>query len=444
MRLYGSSIEPTVKTALRPLHSQYTPVELASQQLKISSGRGCGRLRKIHEVSLNPPRASRIPALATGLDSAPIGSRAMSSGSQKPILIAGGGLASLLLAQSLLIHKIPFQVFERDSSPVFRGQGYRLRLSELGLNAVEATLSPEQWKVFWDTAGKTTGAGFVALDGITGERIETGPPNIDPKPKSQDDKQDGETKKETTASLAGRGNQVVGMARGDMRKIFMHGCEDYIQWNKQVASYETTESGVIVHFADGSKSVEGSMLIGGEGIYSKVARQLSNGKIKIFDTGARGKISGKLHTQTLTRLGIHGQAPTTAFKGLGEGVWRIADDSRPDGRVFAITNVRSGDMDDPNMMFGWTMGAQPGIIEPPGGDYTIVGKVAADIAKSLAAKWHPTKLRPLFDEMDVENAAFWKITCSSPSGVPEWTNDPRVTVIGDAVHGRLRASATHR
>jgi 2-polyprenyl-6-methoxyphenol hydroxylase-like FAD-dependent oxidoreductase len=36
-------------------------------------------------------------------------------------------------------------------------------------------------------------------------------------------------------------------------------------------------------------------------------------------------------------------------------------------------------------------------------------------------------------------AAFWKITCSSPNGVPEWPNDPRVTVIGDAVHAMTPA-----
>src|ERR1700753_3021152 len=36
-------------------------------------------------------------------------------------------------------------------------------------------------------------------------------------------------------------------------------------------------------------------------------------------------------------------------------------------------------------------------------------------------------------------AAFWKITCSTPTGVPEWPNEPRVTVIGDAVHSMTPA-----
>jgi 2-polyprenyl-6-methoxyphenol hydroxylase-like FAD-dependent oxidoreductase len=165
------------------------------------------------------------------------------------------------------------------------------------------------------------------------------------------------------------------------------------------------------------------MLIGGEGIYSKVARQLSGGKLRVYDTGARG---------------IHGQAPTTAFKQLGEGVWRLVDDSNPEGRVFTITNVRPGDMDDPDTLFGWTMGAQPGVIEVPGNDLSVIGPPAAKVAKSLTAGWHP-RVKPLFDNMVESEAAFWKITCSTPWGVPEWPNEPRVTVIGDAVHSMTPA-----
>lgn len=137
--------------------------------------------------------------------------------------------------------------------------------------------------------------------------------------------------------------------------------------------------------------------------------------------------------------GIHGQAPTAAFKGLGEGVFRLVDDTtQPDGKVFLITNVRANDMDNPNVTFGWTMGGSPGVIKAPNNDYTITGPVAARIAKSLTSHWHE-RVKPLFDNMIEAEAAFWKITCSSPEGVPEWTNDPRVTLVGDAVHAMTPA-----
>ncbi|CAF9940067.1 MAG: hypothetical protein HETSPECPRED_002152 [Heterodermia speciosa] len=339
----------------------------------------------------------------------------MDPSTRKPILISGGGLASLLLGQSLLRSGIPFLIFESDSSISFRAQGYRLRLSTEGLDAIESVLGPEGFQTFWDRCGKTGGGGsVVSIDAITGSESA----------KNESDAPAGAARPQMPLEpLSSRDGKTVGISRGDMRKTFLEGCEPHIRWSHRVTGYELTPSGVYAVFADGTKSVEGELLVGGDGIYSKIARQLSQGKLKTYDTGARG---------------IHGQAPTTAFKGLGEGVWRLTDDSNPNGRVFVITNVRPGDMDDPNMQFGWTMGAQPGLIRAPNDDYALIGTPAAQIAKSLSANWHP-RLKPLFDEMIESEAAFWKITCSTPSGVPEWTNEPRVTSIGDAVHSMTPA-----
>ncbi len=72
----------------------------------------------------------------------------MAASTQKPILISGASIASLLLGQSLLRAGIPFLIFERDASISFRGQGYRLRLSPQGLDAIESFLSPELFEKF--------------------------------------------------------------------------------------------------------------------------------------------------------------------------------------------------------------------------------------------------------------------------------------------------------
>ncbi|CAO2651713.1 Nn.00g042830.m01.CDS01 [Neocucurbitaria sp. VM-36] len=325
----------------------------------------------------------------------------------KPILISGAGLASLLVARSLHRARIPFLVFERDASIVFRAQGYRLRLSDKGLDSIETALGPAGFQRFYDACGKTGGAGFAAINPLTGETLGGGAPSVAKEP------------------LASRDGKIVGISRGDMRKLFMEGLEDNVRWSHQVKGYETSSSGVRLVFADGSKSEEGSMLIGGEGVKSEVARQLTNGAIKVYDLGARG---------------IHGQAPTTAFKGLGEGVFRLVDDTSQanGGKVFLITNVRANDMDNPNVNFGWTMNGSPGVIKAPNDNYTITGPPAAHIAKSLTSHWHE-RVKPLFDNMVESEAAFWKITCSSPKGVPEWPNDPRVTLVGDAVHAMTPA-----
>lgn len=272
---------------------------------------------------------------------------------------------------------------------------------------MESVLSPSDFQRFWDACGKTGGGGFTHLNAIDASKIE----------------QQAATPDKPGEKLSSRDGKVIGISRGEMRRQFLMGCEEYVQWGRNVVQYELTDSGVRAIFSDGSKSDEGDMLIGGEGIHSKIAKQVSGGKLKVFDTGARG---------------IHGQAPTTAFKNLGEGVWRIVDQTVPGKSFGIITNVRPDEMDDPSINFGWTMAAEEGVIKAPNNNYSVIGKPAAAIAKDLAANWHP-KFQPLFNEMLEDEAAFWKITCSTPSGVPEWPNQPRVTVIGDAVHSMTPA-----
>lgn len=361
--------------------------------------------------------------------------------SQKPILIAGAGLASLLLAQSLRRASIPFLIYERDASLSFRGQGYRLRLSAEGLDAIESVLAPADWQTFWDACGKTAGppGGLGTLDAISGEEHRERQGSFEER-QGQDHAQtqkltssssgggngggggDAEKPKAAGEKLTSRDGKTIGIARGDMRRLFMAGCEPNVKWSHKVTGYEVTPSGVRILFADGSKSEEGEMLVGGEGIYSKTAKQLAAGAIKTYDTGARG---------------IHGQAPATAFKELGEGVWRIVDDSNPKGGVSIITNVRPGELTD-DLELGWTMVGRPGAITAPGDDYSVIGKPAADLAQEITANWH-SRFKPLFERMIVKDAAFWKITCSTPTGVPVWKNEPRVTLIGDAVHSMTPA-----
>lgn len=248
---------------------------------------------------------------------------------------------------------------------------------------------------------------MTALDALTGSELATGPK---PEAKSSG----------PPPGLQSRDGKVVGISRGLMRKHFLAGCESSVQLSHQVTGYEITPTGVHALFADGSKSIEGEMLVGGDGLRSSIAKQLSNGKLKAFDTSARI---------------IHGQAPVSAFDGLGEGVWRIVDKSRPNGEVFIITNVRPGDGEP---TYGWSMCAQPGVIDMPSEGEAVIGTSAAAIARSLAEKWHP-RVKPLVEQMVDTEAAFWKVTCSEPAGVPEWPNEKRVTVIGDAVHSMTPA-----
>ncbi len=317
--------------------------------------------------------------------------------SAKPVLIAGAGPGGLLLAQSLRSHNIPFKLYERDAAS--RAQGYRIRLSVDGINALQQVLDPAHYARF--RAGCTElGAGNIEIiDAITMKANplpQAGGPGGPP-----------------------AGGDVVGVDRAFLRSTLLEGIEPVTVFGAQVVGYALQEDGVAARFADGTSGPVGCLLVGADGVRSAITKQLTKGALKVYDTGARM---------------IHGTSPVAAFEGLGTGVFSIRDDTRS-ARIMLITNtVRKV----PTPSFGWVLGGNPGTFSAPNDDFSVIGKPAADLSRELTARWHD-RLRPIFEEQIDEEAAFFKMSTSSPGGVPEWTNDARITLIGDAVHAMTPA-----
>jgi 2-polyprenyl-6-methoxyphenol hydroxylase-like FAD-dependent oxidoreductase len=312
--------------------------------------------------------------------------------SAKPVLISGAGLGGLLLARSLRSNGIPFKLYERDAAGASRGQGYRLRISVDGIGALEEVLDRALYARL--RAGCTElGAGNIEMvDAITMERkpMPGGPP--------------------------AQGGDVVGVDRAFLRTTLLDGLEEETTFGAQVVGYTLHYDHVTARFADGTTSPVGCLLVGADGVRSAITKQLTKGALVVFDTGARM---------------IHGTSPVASFEGLGTGVFSIRDDTRQAGRIVVITNtVRK----TPAPTFGWV----PGTFSAPNDDFSVVGRPAANLSRELTSRWH-AQLRPIFEEQLEEEAAFLKMSTSSPDGVPEWTSQPRVTLLGDAVHAMTPA-----
>jgi 2-polyprenyl-6-methoxyphenol hydroxylase-like FAD-dependent oxidoreductase len=315
----------------------------------------------------------------------------------RPVLIAGAGLGGLLLAQSLRSRGIPFRVFERDADSTSRSQGYRLRISDDGVAALEQVLAgPHHERLRAGCTDLVASKRLEALDAITMAAMPFAPP-------------------------AGVPNGVVvGVDRAFLRKTLFEGVEEATVFGAQIAGYDLVDDGVVARFEDGTTSAAGSLLVGADGVRSVVTRQLTKGALKVYDTGARA---------------IHGSSPVAAFDGLGTGVFSIRDDAHEGGRIAVITNtIRREQV----RHYGWVLVGSPGSFSAPNDDFSITGKPAADLARSLTARWHE-RLRPIFEQQVDDEAVFLKMSTSSPDGVPEWENDARVTLLGDAVHAMTPA-----
>lgn len=69
------------------------------------------------------------------------------------ILIAGGGVGGLTLAQALRRGGFDVAVYERDSTPTIRNQGYRIHIDADGNEALRAGLPADVLGLVRDTSG---------------------------------------------------------------------------------------------------------------------------------------------------------------------------------------------------------------------------------------------------------------------------------------------------
>jgi 2-polyprenyl-6-methoxyphenol hydroxylase-like FAD-dependent oxidoreductase len=211
----------------------------------------------------------------------------MSSSSTQPrVLIIGAGLGGLALGQGLKLANIPFTIFERDRSASYRPQGYRIRINPDGSNALRATLPPAVFELFERTCPdiKLGGTNFNATTGeLTGRREGLGGP---PPPKTTP----GPISMPLNAQTPPQ-PQVYNADRARLRQCLMYGLEDNIQFGKTFFTYSIDAAAnvepITIEFTDGS-SASGTFLVGADGIWSAVRRQLLPADIPgLVDTDGR-------------------------------------------------------------------------------------------------------------------------------------------------------------
>jgi 2-polyprenyl-6-methoxyphenol hydroxylase-like FAD-dependent oxidoreductase len=328
---------------------------------------------------------------------------------KRHVLIIGGGIGGLCLAQGLKKAGVSVAVFERDETPTSRSQGFRVHIDPQGSTALHECLPPHLWEIFNATGGHFA-QGFAMLSDQLKELLAFG------------------RRDEGLTNLVARHRSV---SRNTLRMILLHGLEDAVSFSKCFVRYEELpDLRIVAHFADGS-TAEGDVLIAADGVNSLVRKQYLP-HAEPVDTGV---------------ITLGGKVPLT------DGVLAMLPPRLLDGPVLVMSN-------EPCSLFMaiWKreaggeeqlrrLGIKDGIAEDD--DYLILGfgarrefyGIQGELSESSGAElkdairnkvsgWHPT-VRKLVELLDVKEMSPYRIRSSEPTAAWPAT---RVTLLGDAIH----------
>jgi salicylate hydroxylase len=171
------------------------------------------------------------------------------------VMIVGGGIGGLTLAQGLRQAGINATVYERDRTLTDRWQGYRVHISPTGSLALHSCLPPHLFEVFERTCGKEMGAVRFLTENM--------------KVLLKDD-QTSPVERQRRERIA----RHRSVSRIVLRQVLLSGLDDVVHFDKTFSRYEETPNGrIIAHFEDGT-TAEGDILVAADGGGSRVRQQL--------------------------------------------------------------------------------------------------------------------------------------------------------------------------
>ncbi|KAL3664726.1 hypothetical protein V7S43_010474 [Phytophthora oleae] len=333
---------------------------------------------------------------------------------QTRVLIVGGGIGGLCLAQGLKKHGIPFTVFERDPSPNYRTQGYRVRINSDGYEALKANLSPENFEVFLRATGHFQ-PGFKYLDAETGDDA---PPNAQFPHKLSITK------------------NVFSADRAMLRSLLLTDLnENEIQYGMAFKSFHVLPNERVEISFENGNIAEGSVLVGADGTTSRVRRQYVPRAATLLDTD-----SGAIYGKTLLTPEIESffETDSTTMVISRNPMMSLVMEPRckiqADLKEFAA--ISNSGLPDLQNYICWVLIARAQHFhrseETTVQDlFSMSPTQVANLSNDMTRDWCPT-IRAVFEHQAPEWSSFLRISTMAPE-IRHW-QPSTVTLIGDAVH----------
>jgi len=166
-------------------------------------------------------------------------------------IIIGGGLGGLLAGNILYQNGYPVEIYERDENAESRSQGYFISITKAGLESLNiAGIKDEVIQI--SQPGK--GLDFTTRSGYLLVQLQ---------------------------SISDSPYYTIVVNRKQLRQLLISKLPpDVIHWNSKFQSYQEQDDKVIAIMENG-KEIIGDVLIGADGVNSKVVQQLLGSKAKL-------------------------------------------------------------------------------------------------------------------------------------------------------------------
>ena len=315
-----------------------------------------------------------------------------------PVLIIGGGIIGLTLAQALRARSIPFEIYERDAHAAARGPGWGLTIhwalaifKHLVPGSVLKRLPDAM--VDPDAVARGEKGSFVFYDARSGEALFTIPPS-----------------------------ERLRLRRESLRSILMPDID--IHWSKSFSHVSKSEdSGVVAHFNDGSTSVAGSIVVGCDGAHSRVRQLLTGDAAKCYQLPIRCLGATVIFSTTVAK----------AMRDLDPYFMQMGDRTQDVFVYFAFLDGPTNNTRDDKetrtcqIFMSWPLRPEKGLGEAP---ETAAERVS--LMKSLSSEW-AEPFRGIIQAMPADTQP---VTLRLEDWLPQdWnTGDGSATLAGDAFH----------
>ncbi|MCJ1469833.1 hypothetical protein MMC07_008475 [Pseudocyphellaria aurata] len=177
------------------------------------------------------------------------GTESPSSSARPHVLIVGGGITGLLLAQALKRSDVPFTVFERDPGLSHRGRGWGLTIHwalDTLMSLLPQHIIDRVPEIYVNPQASTSGGdngNFLFFDLRSGETRWTVPPA-----------------------------KRIRVSRERLRALLAEGVD--VQWTKSITKISTDPNSITAHFSDHT-TAKGTLLVGADGSRSSIRSLLA-------------------------------------------------------------------------------------------------------------------------------------------------------------------------